>query len=492
MNSKILIALSLLSFGAQKYAQNCDCTIAEVENNTVVPCTKIIGTIDTVYNTVELKNAINQANAQGGNRTILIADGIYPIATSTSYPYITASNMAFRSLSGNRDAVILKGTGMASGSGVENGIYLVGNNITIANLTIQEVGNHGIAGQGDSLFVFNVKIQDTYEQMIKGTSAGDGADNGRVQCSLFKYSNNVGPNFYIGGLDIHKGDNWIVSDNVFINIASPSGSVAEHAIHFWNNSTNNTVERNVIINCDRGIGFGLGSSPSEGGIIRNNMIYNDGTRPFSDVGISLESCPNTKIYNNTIYVDYSNAIEYRFSATTNVEIANNLTNKLIRSRNGGTGNVSSNYTVAQSSWFLNPSIGALRLNANIPLVVDAGINIADVTMDIDQVLRPQSLYDIGAHEYGVFAGMDDFKNSTSDIIIYPNPATISFIIKSSADEITNVTIYNVLNQKVFSFEGVNLSSSFEINSSDWKPGIYTCQILSLNLKPQLLKVLIKK
>ena len=147
----------------------------------------------------ELKAAISQANTLGGNSTILIADGTYQIASPAWYPYITASNMVFRSLSGNRDAVILTGSGMAKIAGVENVFYIVGNNITIANLTIQEVGNHGIAGEGDDLFVYNVKIQDTYEQMIKGTSAGDGCDNGRVQCSLLQYTNNVGPYFYIGG-----------------------------------------------------------------------------------------------------------------------------------------------------------------------------------------------------------------------------------------------------------------------------------------------------
>ncbi len=35
---------------------------------------------------------------------------------------------------------------------------------------------------------------------------------------------------------------------------------------FWDDSAHNIVERNIIINGDRGIGFGLGSSGNDGGI----------------------------------------------------------------------------------------------------------------------------------------------------------------------------------------------------------------------------------
>jgi len=265
-----LILIGLL-FTIQTFAQDCNCTITEVENNTVEPCNITIGTIVNVATVNEFKAAISQANSSGGDMTILIADGTYEVASISSYPYITANDVVIRSLNGNRDAVILTGSGMADAGGVEIIISAQGNNITIADLTLKDVGNHAIMA-GDNLFVHNVKIQNTYEQMIKGSSANDGADNATVQCSLFEYTAGVGPQWYIGGLDIHRGDNWIVRDNIFKNIASPSQAVAEHAVHFWNSSSNNTVERNLIINCDRGIGFGLGSSPNNGGIIRNNMI----------------------------------------------------------------------------------------------------------------------------------------------------------------------------------------------------------------------------
>ena len=380
---------------------NCACNIAEVESNTVSPCDYTTGNVTTVGTVSEFRAAISQANSSGGNMTILIEDGTYEVATTSAYPYITANNLVIRSLSGNRDAVILRGNGMSETPNNEtvNVLFAVGNNITIADLTLSLAANNAIAVTGENLFVHNVKMENTYEHFIKGNSVDGGADDGIVQCSLFQYTNTLGPQWYIGGIDVHQGDNWIVSDNVFKNIASPDAQLAQHAVNFWNNSTNNTIERNKIINCDRGIGFGLGSSPNTGGIIRNNMIYNDGTAPNDDVGIGLESSPDTKVYNNTIIINYPNAIEYRFIATNNVDITNNLTNQNILSRNGGQATLISNVTDAQINWFVDAPAGDLRLIPNNPTVIDQGVNLADIIMDIYQTIRPQfNNHDIGAFE----------------------------------------------------------------------------------------------
>jgi hypothetical protein len=493
MNYTINILCLLFLFGIKPIllAQNCNCSVIEVESNTVDPCDLVIGDVITVMSTIELKNAINQANDEGGNITILIADGTYQIASTSWYPYITANNIVFRSLSGNRDAVILTGNGMTDvAPAVENGIYCVGNNITIADLTIKDVGNHGIATQGDSLFVHNVKIQNTFEQMLKGTSS----DNSIVQCSLFEYPSGVGPQFYIGGLDIHEGDNWIVRDNIFKNISSPSESLAEHAIHFWDFSSNNTIERNWIINCDRGIGFGLGSSPNEGGIIRNNMIYNDGSSMFNDVGIGLETSPNTKIYNNTIYINYQNAIEYRFTETTNVDITNNLTNKVIKSRNGGQASLTTNNLNAEESWFENLTSGNLRILSEIVTVTNQGTSLTEnVTLDIDKTPRPQgNAYDIGASEYIIPLNVNDIGIISPKIKIFPNPSASSIIIKSDVNSIFNITIYNLLKQRIDSFVGQRLSSGFVINTNDWKAGIYFCHISDSKYYKETIRIVVSK
>jgi hypothetical protein len=470
-----LSAFILICFNS--YSQDCQCTIQEVEENKVKPCNLVAGNVDTVFNASELRSSIIKANQQGGDMTILIANGTYAIASTAWYPYITGNNIVFRSLSGHRDSVILTGQGMKDvAPKVEIGIYAAGNHITIADLTIRAVGNHGIAATGEHLNVYNVRIQNTFEQMIKGTSGSNGADSATVQCSLFEYTAGIGPQYYIGGLDIHDGDDWQVKDNIFRNISSPSQFVAEHAIHFWNSSSNNIVERNRIINCDRGIGFGLGSSASDGGIIRNNMIYNDGSKQFDDVGISLETSPNTKVYNNTIYIEYANAIEYRFAATKNVMITNNLTNKQIKLRNGAQASLAANYTSASPAWFSDLSAGDLRLNSKVIEVVDKGLNIApDVIQDIDKVRRPQlGSYDIGAHEYKKPLFREKVSQSRNEIIVCPNPNHGHFNIEITGQQLKGEIGVNVFNSK----GQVILKKKYKLRRLvpirfDGKSGLYT-------------------
>jgi len=413
---RLLLCLLAFSFVKVSIGQSCGCTIEEVTSNMVTPCDTIIGDVVNVSSVSQFYSALGQAQSQGGNMTILIEDGTYPLASTSQYPYITVGNLVIRSASGNRDAVILTGQGMQDvAPGTEIGLSIQEDNVIIADLTLRDVGNHAISMISDNHIIHNVKIQDTYEQMIKGNAVGDGPDNCTVQCSLFEYTDGIGPQWYIGGLDIHGGNNWIVRDNVFLDIASPSDRLAEHAVHFWDESGQNTVERNIIVGCDRGIGFGLGSSPNEGGIIRNNMIVNDGTDPFHDVGIGLETSPNTKVYNNTIHMAYPNAIEYRFDATTNVHIANNLTNRAITSRSNGSGLVENNFTNGQTAWYLNAIEGDLRLTVTQDQVVDQGMALSEVMYDIDQHLRNAGgTMDLGAQEFNLIID-EDYDGFAADV-----------------------------------------------------------------------------
>ena len=351
------------------------------------------GTLITVANVAELRNAVEQANQQG-NMTIQLEDGTYALDEML---WISGSGVTFRSRSGNRAGVVLRGQGIRGG--VSHIFNVVGSDFIAADLTLGWVANHGIQihSDADNILVHNVRFVDTGEQMLKVSyRPGDSAssDNGLVQWCLFEYPSGVGPQYYIGGIDAHQAHNWVVQHNVFRNIRSPESNLAEHAIHFWSGSQNTLVEKNIIVNCDRGIGFGLGSRGHSGGVIRNNMVHTS-----RDVGIGLESARSVQVYHNTVFTEnYSNSIEYRFSTTQGVQLINNLTNRNIASRDGGSATLQNNITSAQSSWFVNPQQGNLHLSSAVPRVVDQGAS-SGLSQDIDCNPRPSGTgYDIGADE----------------------------------------------------------------------------------------------
>jgi len=364
----------------------------------------------TVSTASQLQNAVSDANAVGGNTTIMVADGTYQL---TDTLYVNAPNVTIAGQSGSRDKVIIQGDAMSENATVKNVIRAAGANFKIQDVTLRRSGWHLIQVVGEaganSPVIRNVVFRDAYQQMLKVTTDSTTAptkftSNGLVENSLFEYTAGVGPAYYIGGIDAHAARNWIVRNNTFRNIASPNTAVAEFAVHFWNVSSDNVVEKNVIVNCDRGIGFGLEGKRNSGGIIRNNMIYhaNNGAQ-FADVAIALTESPGTQVYNNSVYLENSFpwTIEYRYASTSGVTIVNNLTNRPVQQRDGATGTVAKNVTNAAVAWFRDRTTGDLHLASAVSGVVDAAQTVSGLTDDIDGQARPQGPgIDIGADEFG--------------------------------------------------------------------------------------------
>ncbi len=365
------------------------------------------GTIINVSDMQGLLDAIIYANSIG-DVDIILESGTYEYDTSY-VEWITyglglfKDNITIRSKTGNRDDVIIKGKGM--NGNISSIFQIFADNITIANVTLGWVNTHAIQVKGesdaDNFLAHNIRFVDTNQQMVKvsystGTPDITG-DNGIIRYCSFEYSAGIGPQWYIGGIDCHGGKNWIVKDNVFRDIVSPENSLAEHAIHFWNNAENTLVEGNRIINCDRGIGFGLGNLGHGTGIIKNNMVHT--TR---DIGIGLENANGVKVYNNTVVSEnYPFSIEYRF-AGTNAVIKNNLCNAAIELRNDATGELSSNIEGFPTTGFIDFEANDFHLKnskENRELLVDKGESLAEVLVDFDKQKRPFGKgYDIGADE----------------------------------------------------------------------------------------------
>ena len=364
------------------------------------------GSVVNVSNSSQLQSAVTSLTS---NRTIVLAPGTYNLS-STLYVNGTFSNVAIRGATGDADDVVLVGQGM-TGSNVPYGIWVGGNvqKITIADLTIRDVFYHSINfNEGtQSPLVHNVHLINAGEQFIKANpnaSGTGGVNNGVVEYSVIEYSTTA-PTDYTNGVDVHTGQNWIVTNNLFKNIRTATGALAGPAILMWNNSSGSIAEGNTFINCQREISFGLiERTPNDhvGGIIRNNFIYRS-PGIGGDAGILIGDSPNTSVLHNSIILSgtYQNAIEYRFSGSTGAIIANNLSDAGIFARDGASGSTSGNVTNASTSLFVNAAAGDLHLKSTATSVIDKAASVANCPNDWDGDPRPQgSARDVGADEFG--------------------------------------------------------------------------------------------
>jgi len=371
------------------------------------------------------------AAAQSGD-TISLADGTY--ALGGAYLWIDTPNVTLRSASGNRDAVVLDGN--YQGSEI---VTVAASDVTIADLTIQRAYTHPIhvtgGDGGDTLntLIYNVHIIDAREQAIKINPNGGGnfVDDGELACSHIELTDQgrpqVQPNpggCYTGGVDAHQARGWVFRDNVIEGFWCNTG-LAEHAIHCWRGCRDTIVERNVMLNNARGVGFGLSDSgtartfnddpcPAAGsgyvghydGVIRNNFIFADDPGLLQspdgfDCGICLWSACGAKAVHNTIVSTGANfsSIEWRFAATTGVEITNNIATHSLRERNGASATQAGNLESAPLSLFVNGAAGELHLDPGASTAIDQGVSVEAGVCDddIDGETRGGTR-DIGADE----------------------------------------------------------------------------------------------
>jgi hypothetical protein len=363
------------------------------------------GKITCVSTIDELRNAL-QADSEG--ETILLADGVYDVAGG--FLRLDRDGLSLRGASGDPSKVILKGKGFKVHDRAEELIKVEAKSVTIADLTIRDVGSNGLklqTGANHDLLVHNVHFIDIGERCIKGPKEAV-SRNGIVRYCVFEQVTPITRDIpdlqfggdYIAGMDMMRIDGWRIHDNLFKNIRGMR-TRGRGAIFFWIGSTNCIVERNTFIGCDRSISFGnpTGQQDMTGGIIRNNFIY-AGKRQ----AIELCHVDGVKVYNNSIHHmdDVRDQQTILLFNSRNVDIRNNIVFSKAKGPSG------EGFREANNLWFTDPTIakrffvdpprGDLHLRPAAAEAIDKGVRLADVETDWDGQPR-DAKPDIGADEF---------------------------------------------------------------------------------------------
>jgi hypothetical protein len=176
------------------------------------------------------------------------------------------------------------------------------------------------------------------------------------------------------------------------------------------------VERNTIVDCARGIGFGLNQTgkdrtypdnpyPSVGymghidGIIRNNVIHaSPAMAKYFDTGIDLAQAQGAKCYHNTVASQPTwSSIDYRFP-NTKAEIRNNLTFKITK-RDGAQGTVDHNLQSTPQSLFVDAANVNYKLKASASQAIDKGVVVSEAGLDMEGKPHSVGPPDLGAYEH---------------------------------------------------------------------------------------------
>jgi hypothetical protein len=446
--------------------------------------------------------------AAPGGSTILLNSGVYRI---TQPLFMNTDSLTIMSKARHRDSVVLDGNlgglPLNPSEFVHTVVLMRASYTTLAHLTISHAKHHGIHSYPPSsaeenirgVKIYDVRVHDCGEQLIKVNSNGNSSnlrwvDDGRVEFSLIEFTNNsvmrnMGHYFYTGGVDVHGGYNWIISNNVFKNIERDA-TLMEHAVHFWSKSRGTLVENNLFVNVYRGIGFGMkttengnlerhyddgeGTSPyfdHIDGIIRNNLLYNE-AGVHLETGIELMNVKNVQVYNNTIFsVDRPyNSMEYRWPNTT-VIAKNNLLSYNIRPRDNATADTIANIQNAGAGMFVNPEELNFRLGPTAINAIGTGVRLPDSLFGVDMGGKVQGeIVDVGAYQHSgteitkIAENRSSMGGSSTLSNFSLNANGISFYSSSSKD--LHIRLYSV-------------SGKFIINQQNNSPGLNTVDLVTI-------------
>jgi hypothetical protein len=373
---------------------------------------------------MDAPNLASIVSGAADGSTVSFADGTYPITATLQ---LTKPGVTLRSASNDASKVILDGA-----YGIDEIVAISASNVTLAHLTITRAVHHPVhvypPGPGLDVLgthLYAVHLVDGGQQFLKvNPIAGQTGwiDGGVVECSLFQMTDAGRPHVesccggcYTGGIDVHSARGWVVRQNRFEGIYCDGAGLAEHAIHFWKGSRDTLVEDNTIVDCARGVGFGLENGSGErvyadapyggaalahyDGIIRNNVLYAD--NPYYDTGIEIDEAKSPRVLHNTILTGpnatgFFSSVDVRFDGTE-ATVTNNLVTRLT-TRDNAVMLGSNNVEQAPLSDFVDAPNGDLHLAAGAADAVDKGAPLPDAGLDIDGDAHDHGPPDIGADE----------------------------------------------------------------------------------------------
>lgn len=359
--------------------------------------------------TVEaLRSAVS--DAQDGD-VILVADGTYELGGFLGL--YGKRNVMLRGASGDPAKVVLKGRGWEAVDHQDD-ILRIGDceSITVSHLTFAECHAYGIKVEAEKLprdvHIINCHFYNIATRAIKGSTSQTGvAAGGSIQFCRFENSKIPSADWqydgnYISAIDMMALEDWTVSDNTFLNIRGATGG-GRAAIFLWVRSKRLTVERNVIVGCDRGIALGNPSGSTnfvegilhaEDSICRNNVIV-----AGKDSAFELSWVNDVKIYNNSIYRDDAGGRGIRAIQKIGVlEIANNLVRgQILIEEEGADARIQNNVTGELDGYWVDPPSADLRLTKDAADALDGGVELPEVTEDFAGTPRG-SQPDVGAWE----------------------------------------------------------------------------------------------
>lgn len=367
--------------------------------------------------------------------TILLEDGTYRMdgGDVAHRLHFARDRVTLRSRSGNPLNVVLDG-----GHRTGEIVAIDASGVTVADITLRNAWNHlvHVTGRTGShtrgTVLRNLRLIDPGQQAVKVNTDATlkyYADEGEIDSCVIELTDTGRAKVrdaYTGGIDAHQARGWRIHGNTIIGFWCERG-LSEHAIHMWKGCRDTIVEKNTVVNCARGIGFGLGDRTEGrtfddgtlrgaafvghfGGIIRNNVVLADSEALFAsqygfDTGIGLEAARGALVVHNSVVSvrsPASSSIEWRFPAT-DCTVKNNLATHALLARDGARASLAGNLEKAPLSAFAAVKERDLRLAPGSP-ALDRGVALEARLCDDDLAGRRRDARpNAGAYE-GVSGG----------------------------------------------------------------------------------------